>query len=250
MRENRVVKSMLLIVLSLVFTQAFSLRAAVAATNSEVPLVEINYPIDVMAPYKERRRTHAGNFGIRNENYVPALWESLIDEEYYDDTYAQTPIKLTSIEGGYKYNFILGSISLMGGIGYGEANTEFNGIGRKMIATKYFARGMFALDNILAEPYMVPYVAGSIWKMKIQESEDTTDFGGTFTSGFGFDYTLGLLLQLNWLDADFARESLNQNGIQNTYLDIFMTQYLKTLTSTDPILSSKLMLGLGLRLEF
>ena len=63
---------MLFLVFTLTLTQAFSPRAAFASTNSEVPLVEINYPIDVMAPYKERRRTHAGSFGIRNENYVPA----------------------------------------------------------------------------------------------------------------------------------------------------------------------------------
>ena len=230
--------------------QAFSPCTAVAATEEGTSLVEINYPIDVFAPYKERRRTHAANFGLHLENYVPGRWESLIDSEYYEDTYGKTPIALTSIEGGYKYNFILGSVSFLGGIGYGEAKTTFLGASRVMGVYKYFGRGMYALDNLLPEPYIVPYVAGSVWQMRIKESETGSDDGGTVTSGVGFDYSFGALFQLNWMDPDLASQTLNENGIQNTYLDIFVTQYLKTLKKDDSSLASNFILGLGLRLEF
>ncbi len=243
-------KHLLLLLALGIFIQAFGLNKAVATTNAEGPLIEINYPIDVMAPYKERRRTHGANFAVHRENYVPGLWESMIDDEYYEDTYGKTPIQLTSFEGGYKYNFALGSISLLGGLGYGEASTTFHGVARKMSAFKYYARGMYLMDNLLPEPYLVPYAAGSIWKMRIHESEDVSDFGGTLTSGIGFDYSFGVLLQLNWLDKELSAQTLNDNGIQNTYLDLFATQYLKSMTTTDPSLASAFIFGLGLRLEF
>ncbi len=230
--------------------QAFGPSKAVAIAQDEARLVEINYPIDVYAPYKERRRTHGANFGIHLENYVPGRWESLIDSEYYEDTYKKTPIALTSFEGGYKYNFVLGSLSFLAGIGYGEATTTFFGASRVMGVYKYFGRGMYALDNLLSEPYIVPYVAGSIWQMKIKESETGSINGGTLTSGVGFDYTFGALFQLNWMDLETANRTLNENGIQNTYLDIFATQYLRTLKKTESSLASNFILGLGLRLEF
>ena len=235
---------------TVIFFQGFGQNLALAETKGEEHLVEINYPIDTLAPYKNRRRTHGGTFGVHTENYVPRRWESLIDQEYYEDSYGKAPILLTSLEGGYKYNFSLGSLNFMGGLGYGEAQTSYGGGSRKINIVKYYGRGMFALDNILPEPYIVPYIAGSVWKMKIKESEDISDFGGTVTSGIGFDYTFGALFQLNWLDEDFARESLSNSGIQNTFIDVFATQYLKTLNKADPSLASGLTFGLGLRLEF
>ncbi len=236
--------------ITILLIQAFGPSVAVAMTQEEPHLVEINYPIDVFAPYKERRRTHGANIGIHLENYVPGRWESLIDSEFYENTYGKTPISLTSFEAGYKYNFVLGSLSFMGGIGYGEANTTFLGASRVMGIYKYFGRGMYALDNFLPEPYIVPYVAGSIWQMRIKESETGSSDGGTATTGVGFDYSFGALFQLNWMDPDLASQTLNENGIQNTYLDLFVTQYLNTLKKTDSSLSSNFILGLGLRLEF
>lgn len=243
-------KHLLFFLITVLLIQAFGPSTAFATPEEGARLVEINYPIDVYAPYKERRRTHGANFGIHLENYVPGRWESLIDSEYYEDTYGKTPIALTSFEGGYKYNFVLGSVSFMGGIGYGEATTTFLGASRVMGVYKYFGRGMYTLDNLLPEPYIVPYVAGSVWQMRIKESETGSSDGGTVTTGIGFDYSFGALFQLNWMDPELAAQTLNENGIQNTYLDIFATQYLKTIKKADSSLASNFILGFGLRLEF
>ena len=230
--------------------QALSPRAVEAATKDESNLVEINYPIDVQSSYKERRRTHGANFGIHLENYIPGNWSSLVDSGFYNETYGKTPISLTSVEGGYKYNFALGGISLLAGIGNGQASADVFGATRTMSIFKYYARGMYTIDNLFPEPYVVPYVAGAVWQMKIKETESGSSFGGSVTSGIGFDYSLGVLLQLNALDQEIAQKSLNENGIENTFLDFFVTQYLKTLKASDSNLSSNFIFGLGLRLEF
>jgi hypothetical protein len=221
-----------------------------AATGADSTLVEVNYPIDVQTTYKERRRSSGANFGVHMEQFVPSQWASLIDGSSYDETYGSTPVNIFSLEGGYKLNFALGSISLLGGFGSGQASAQVDGGNRSMTVSKFYAKGMYILDNILPEPYIAPYVAGSVWKMQIKESEDISDAGGNYSTGIGFDYTLGVLFQLNWLEQELSTKTLNDDGIQNTFLDIFATQYLKTQNPDDPSLASNFILGVGLRLEF
>jgi hypothetical protein len=79
-----------------------------------------------------------------------------------------------------------------------------------------------------------------------------------------FNYKVGLLFQLDWLENfmdDTARvERLRSSALENTFLDVYATEYLassnaldasaQTGTEGDPNLHSSFELGIGLKLEF
>lgn len=220
------------------------------AEEQDSGLVEIHYPVDSAVSYKERRRTHGTNVGFNLTQMIPYNWESLIDDEYYGDVYGQTPIMLMTLEGGYKFNFVLGSLNFLAGIGFGQATADLSGVTRFINVTKYLVKGMYILDDIFPEPYLAPYIGGSVWQMRVTESEQDSDFGGTRTTGYGFEYSVGALIQLNWLEPDTARETLAESGLENTYLDLFVSQHFRTQQSDDPSTSTDINYGAGLRLEF
>jgi hypothetical protein len=244
------VKKVIGIILTAILTQLCFTDDCRAATQDD-GLVEIHFPVDVTTSYKERRRTSGTNVGINMTNFVPYNWESLLDGGLYDNDYGSSPIQLYTLEAGYKYNFALGSISLLAGFGMGTNNTNVNGISRSMTVMKYLGKVMYAMDNMFSEPYVAPYVAGSVWQMRVSEKEDITDgLADAINVGPGFEYSVGALIQLNWLEPDIASRALVDIGIENTYLDVFMSQHMRTQSSSVYSTATDFNFGAGLRLEF
>jgi hypothetical protein len=227
------------------------------SSRAETPdsgLVEVHYPSEILSSYKERRRTHGANLGINLTQMVPYNWESLLDDQLYSDTYGETPISLISLELGYKFNFKLGSLSLILGYGTGQATADLSGVLRDMFVDKYFIKAMYVMDNLFKEPYIAPYIGGSVWQMEITESEDGDPEIYSLTTGYGLEYSAGLLIQLNWIenwltDGD-SKQALAELGLENTYIDLFVSQHMRAQGELEAPTATDLNYGAGLRLEF
>jgi hypothetical protein len=58
------------------------------------------------------------------------------------------------------------------------------------------------------------------------------------------------LIQLNWIEKETAKLAYLGQGLENTYLDVFWTQYQNTDDELDPAFENDFNFGVGLRLEF
>jgi hypothetical protein len=225
------------------------------AAAQDPGLVEVHYPIEVLSPYKERRRTHGANVGVNLIQMIPYNWESLLTPgEFYSDVYGETPISLASVELGYKFNFVLGSLSFLLGYGSGFASTEVGGVYQDISVTKYLGKVMYIMDNLFSEPYVAPYVAGSAWQMTFNETQDGDDEEYFLTTGIGYEYSAGLLIQLNWIEdwllGGESTTALADMGLENTYIDLFVSQHLRAGGEEEAPTATDYNYGAGLRLEF
>lgn len=200
--------------------------------------------------YKIRRKTHGGSVNVTTENIYMADYTSLHDDEIYEALWGQEDVSLVQLGLNYKYNFTLGSLNL--GIGYGHGSLLDDRIGdeRTIALDKSSASIQFLLDNLMREPYFVPYVGASIFNFKINEYVKSTDQTYEMTSSYGNSFTVGFLIQLSWMERETSRLAYQENGIENTYLDVFWTQYENPNEDPDPSIQSDLNWGAGLRVEF
>lgn len=213
------------------------------------PLVEMHYPVDFDQPYKQRRETTAFTFGLSYENFYPQGFTSILDEnDQYTDLFGETEIPMIGFDLGYKYNFALGGI--FAGIGYGYATlSEKRGdVPRDLTLTKLSAHIGYVMDNVFEEPYIAPYILGGTTQFTIEESAGANSASGNTQTGFF--YRVGALIQLNWMEDTTARTGLHDYGLQNTYLDIFMSQYTASVQDDDPNLETDPNFGAGIKLEF
>ncbi len=214
------------------------------AIPEDTPLVEVHFPQDQLASYKNRREDHGAYFGIQYEVLKFKNYMSPIDNLMYSEVFGESEIPLMRANIDYKYNFSLGSIAL--GVDFGTGSVE--GGDRKLEVTKYGINAQYALDNIANEPYVVPYLGLNVWNINFSETSPTESFSGT--TQMGFNYMIGALIQLNWLDYDTAKNASFTMGLENTYLDVYITQYMTTESPDDPNTETDFSYGAGLRLEF
>lgn len=233
--------------------------------NGEV-IVEKNE--DYTLPYKVRRGTHGALFAVGMETFNPADYRSQFNDGHYDNFSAGKKVSLVNVELGYKYNLsALGSIGIVGVFGTGGVDgSDASAFDRNFAFTKYGVSANFALDAILDEPWIVPYVQAGVHQFTAAETgvlagnEETR----SATAGFAGNYKFGLLFQLDWIetaiDKNARAERLRSSGLENTYIDVFMTEYLASSnaidpaeafgTEGDPNLSASATLGVALKLEF
>ena len=244
-----------LIVIFFLSSALFAFPDVCIAAVSDDGLVEVHYPVEVLSSYKDRRRTGGMNVGLNLIQMIPYNFESLLgDNTLYSETYGITPINLMTLELGYKFNFVLGSLSLLLEYGTGRASTEVSGVARDLYVDKYGLKTMYVMDNLFKEPYVAPYIGASVWQMGFTETEagDPNDY--TLTTGIGMEYSAGLLLQLNWIE-DWLTDgesnaALADIGLQNTYLDVFVSQHYRAQGDLAAPTATGADYGVGLRLEF
>ena len=217
--------------------------------NDPNALVEVHLNRDILAPYKERRQKHGIYFGIQYEplilkNYVSTLQSGV----KYGGLFGDDAISLIHANMNYKYNFDLGSLAIGADVGTGEVQGSRSGTATTLSVTKYGLNLQYTMDNIWPEPYVAPYVGINIWQMDISEKNPTTSFSAA--TQIGYNYMIGVLIQLDWLDRDTAKESTFSTGLENTFIDLYITQYAKTESASDPNTETDLGYGAGLRLEF
>jgi hypothetical protein len=93
----------------------------------------------------------------------------------------------------------------------------------------------------------------NLWQMGLKETSfangaQTDSF--SITTQMGYNYIVGFLFQLDWLDYDSAKTSTFDWGLENAFLDVYATQYAKTQSADDPNTETDWLYGAGLRLEY
>ncbi len=226
--------------------------------------IEVVYPANRLMPYRERRGDWGVNFGLQYEALFPTRYRSKIDDSPYDHMFGDNPVDMIQGQLGLKYNFALGSIAASALLAAGsiydrqimnyldDPNTpavERPEADAKLQLTKMGASFTYIMDTLFPEPYIAPYIEGQIFKMDWMESalDEETKSG---TTDFLTAVSAGVLIQLNWLDPASAFEAQNGSGLQNTYLDLFISQYNGSGSGDDPNFETDMNYGAGLRLEF
>ena len=148
---------------------------------------------------------------------------------------------------GIKYNLPFGSVTAEVSYEMGTVDGSNNsGMDVSMDVTKTALHFGLFLDTIWPEPYFGPYVQGSVGQFTYSLGRD--DLEDSSSSGMTYSYTIGGLIQLNWVDPDGSREALVDSGLNNTFLDIFITQ--NSGSDEGANFSSSVNWGLGVKLEF
>lgn len=211
-------------------------------------LVEVEVPQDVLANYRERRPHHGIYVGVTYEQFVPKEFISALDAKTYETMYGTDAIPLVGLGIDYKYNIAIGSLSLGVGAAMGSISDSRGGEDRKLDITKYALNARFTLDALMPEPYAAPYVGFSAYQMGVNDHNATTN--KSETTAVGYAYTVGVLLQLDWIDYDVAKQATFNIGLENTFIDLYMIQYAKAGSEADANMETDMTFGAGLRLEF
>ncbi|OYZ24632.1 MAG: hypothetical protein B7Y39_00180 [Bdellovibrio sp. 28-41-41] len=227
-------------------------------TVSEADMVEVIpmektvevEPFKGYKPYRQRRATHGLMFNVNAENLYFQDYTSIVDQKLYEELFGQEDLTLVQVQLDYKLNFFLGS--LVAGVGYGQGTLVDDRIGeeRSLTIAKKSGRAQLLFDSLMKEPYFVPYVGFNFWQFGITEENTTLSTKNSYDTGNGTSLTVGFLVQLNWMDPQVAKLAYLGEGLENTYLDVFWTQYQNTDNELDPIFENDFNFGVGLRMEF
>jgi hypothetical protein len=157
---------------------------------------------------------------------------------------------LNSFSAGVQFNFTGFSLGPYIGVKSGSLSSDAAGGTNSLNLMAQHLGLSINLDGILEEPYIVPTIQVEINGGEYNESFSA---GGVLTPEQSpvnpfVSYTLGLLIQLNWLDPEGAFESLKESGLNNTFVHVFAGQLLATAEGVS--FNSPISAGAGLKLEF
>ncbi len=214
----------------------------------DTPLVEVEFQGDVIANYKERRPDRGVYFGINKEDLNFENYSSLLDTKPYADLFGDDPITVGLVTFDYKFNYSLGSLALGIEGGKGSVKDNLSGQDRRLDISKYGLNLKLTADMIFEEPFIAPYVGLTLWQLEIEEQSPEKKL--SLITKIGMNYTIGLLLQLNWADKESALSSAVNWGVENTFIDLYVTKYGKTSALEDPNTETNETYGAGLRMEF
>ncbi|MCB0370648.1 MAG: hypothetical protein KDD45_14795 [Bdellovibrionales bacterium] len=206
--------------------------------------------IKTYSNYRERRTTNGFMVSLGSENLYFPDYVSQYDQKFYEELWGQEDVSTPEITLSYKFNFKLGSFTLGAGYGQGSILDDRSGDERTISVDKYTAGIEFLADTIMPEPYFVPYGGIYAFQLTMGEYVKSIDTDFSSTSGIGTAYKIGFLIQLNWLEAETAKYAYLNDGLENTYLDVFWTQYDNSNEDPKPSVQSDLNWGAGLRVEF
>lgn len=237
-------------VLGALFGPALAFAQPEPEVNDPNVLVEVQLNQDYLANYKTRRENHGIYYGLQYEALTLKNYVSPSTALKYSSQFNDEPIGLIQINMSYKYNMAIGSIAL--GAAYGMGSVSGNGGGTTdkitLDVTKYGLGLQLTLDMLMDEPYAAPYFGLNFSQMEL--TEKTLNTSNSVTVDMVYNYTLGVLVQLNWIDSDVAREATFNSGLENTFLDFFITQYGSSEIAAGSNTETDMLYGAGIRLEF
>lgn len=243
--------------LILVLAPASSFAEEPDMAPSEQPhggLVEVHTGAEYVMPYRERRAWSGFLVGVSTQTYNPKNYVSLIDGVAFEDAFASMP-EFTQVEGGWKLNLTGVSFAVLLNYGRGDRSSAKSGENRNILFERTLLRAQLIIDGILDEPYVAPYGGLDFWDggtltFGIDESIPALNQKFSGKTGGGTAMTVGVLLQLNWLEKKWADRAYRSAGLENTYLDLFAQKVNATSSDSDPDISSDLSWGAGIKLEF
>lgn len=216
--------------------------------------IQIEYPAQVFLPYRDRRPRHQFTANVQYENFAPTGYLSPVIADpttvsnLYKDTYDLADIPIISLALGWKFNIPFMGVEIAPFYGKGSLQSSKSGETLSLDIEKYGLKFAAYFETLFSEPYIVPYISGQVQLWGIEEKGATLNFSRS--TGYAVGFGAGLLFQLNWIDSGAAFVALNESGLNNTYLDVFVQQYGDTSDPEDPIMSSEFNWGAGLRLEY
>ena len=219
--------------------------------NDNDGLVEIHMREDVQEQrYIDARGAHSWLVGVSAENFKPSKFTSSLDGMAYGDALGGSAVMIPTLQVGYKMNFKFGAISLLGSYGTGSVESTSSGEKRRLSVEDTGVKAMLSLDTLWSEPYAVPYGAVGIYRLGLDESAPDAGLSDSHATGYGTETTLGLLLQLNWIEEEDSNVARLEAGLKNTFLNLYLSRYGGTQGSGDPDSSTDWQFGGGLVLEF
>lgn len=231
--------------------------------------IVVEQQTDLTQSYKQRRGRHGVLFSINYEKFFPVDYFSQYRDVYIEDLLGDTEsLDLIGAEIGYKLNFKLGSLAILGNYAQGSKSKSNYTDGtttreRNLAVSRYGLSANFALDNVMQEPWVVPYGQAGIHQFQVVEDDLAQDAAKETTTQFAFNYRIGLLFQLNWIeksiDPNTQYEGLRSSGLQNTFIDVYAMTHLASNETYDPAdpnsegdpdMSTGMEFGVGLKMEF
>lgn len=203
-------------------------------------------PPDPRASFQERRQNWGIRFLAGLEQYLPSAYRSPIDQATYGQLFRDDPVRLGQIAAGVVYRFSLISVYADVAVGIGSVTAGYSGERTTLSLQRRGADFGIGLDGFLPEPWLVPYITFRAFEMVYREADSRAEARGTVYLGTG--YVGGVQVWLNWLDKDSIDTSRKTTGLENAFLDIFVSTYESATPSAN--LGSSLSWGGGLRLEF
>ncbi|MBC7464898.1 MAG: hypothetical protein H7256_02810 [Bdellovibrio sp.] len=233
---------------------------------SPEPEVRYERVQDYSKPYKQRRGKHGFLFEVGIENIEPTEYYSLLSatDVNIKELVGGSSISLINVEVGYKYNFQLGAVYLMGSYAVGSASDTVTAVKNKLEVSRLNLSLGYAADMLFNEPWVVPY--GQVGVHQFDVTETIGDASTSATTQPSLNFRAGLLFQLNWIekgiDSSTHSEGLRSSGLENTFLDVYATWYEPSASagtyvpnnpethSADPDMRSEGTIGVALKMEF
>jgi hypothetical protein len=224
--------------------------------------VLVERPSNFSLPYKQRRSKYGVLFSANMENFKPEEYDSFIQNVNYEKLTEGKAMSLVNLEFGFKYNVAMGSASILAGYSTGKMSNDTTKLEELSINITKIDLNL-ALDGIMDEPYVAPYVQAGFNQMDWTERSavGNTVKEENFTADWNYHYKAGVSFQLNWIersiDPSSPEQALRSSGLENTYLDIFYMVY-----NEPPIVATidnggegeanlqSSQYGVGLKLEF
>ncbi|MBX7230630.1 MAG: hypothetical protein K1X29_00960 [Bdellovibrionales bacterium] len=228
-------------------TQDLSKTTLVEVEHSNILSADIT-GIYYLVPYRNRRLKWGKTISLGLSNFNPLNYEPNFLASDFKDVYSTSFPSLMELQFVLKRNFILGSIGAELGAGLYNKTSVNDAVDSRieLIPVRFGINVNF--DNLFFEPYLVPYASGGVYTMIFKENTSSVSHGGNTQVAPYF--SVGVALQLNWLDREAARVSYMDSGMENTFLYIEGRMFMVSQNASDPDFSTGLNWGAGMRVEF
>ena len=201
-----------------------------------------------LIPYRNRRDNWGQTFSLGYSSFTPVNYEPNFVSADYTDIYVTAEMPLIEFQFTLKRNLSIGSFGAEVAIGFYKNQSDSDLIESSLQLIPVRLGANLYLDNLWFEPYAVPYVAGGLYTMIYDEKVSSSSFGGnTQVAPY---VSLGVQVQMNWADAEAARISYTESGIENTFLYLEGRQFIMSQAAADPDFSTGFNWGAGMRVEF
>lgn len=201
-----------------------------------------------LEPYRVRRPRWGKTFSVGYSAYEPSNYEPNFAAVAYSDIYTSAELPMVDFTFMLKRNLSFCSFGgeLSAGM-YQNRSDDPEFIDSTLNLYPLRFGGVLLLDTLMAEPYIVPYVAGGGYLMFYKEALGDSSFNGnTLMAGY---FRGGFAFQLDWIDPKGARTSYSESGIESSFIYLEGMTQMAGGDKQDPDFSSDFTWAAGLRIE-
>ncbi len=208
-----------------------------------------------LTEYDRRRDSWGVLFSVGLSQYYPDSYRSSYVLNSIEDSYGTPETSLVDISFGFSWNTPMGSPAIELGTGLYRNRYETSTDHTDIEIIPYRLQFTYALDTLMAQPYVAPYFFLGAYQMAYKEvfaasTGVETNMVDATTSINGY-FGLGLLVQLNWMNSHASEESYIEFGLENAYLYLELRSFMSDGATTEVAdLGSDLQFGAGLKLEY